>query len=340
MVPGLKADDVRPVRDKVGFCWDAGGFNRFMEFIAGKKIPVPGDLPSLIAGVSPHDDYLYAGNTYYPLFQKISAGEIVVFGVTHSTVRKKFKDPHNIIILDSFSRWRGPYGPVEISPLRAYLKKNLDSQYVITNNEAHRMEHSIEAMIPFLQYSNRKVRITPIMVTGMPFDTMQTVSGKLAAVVAGYIKENKLTLGKDIFFLISADANHYGKDFSNTVFGDGKQAHQKGTAYDRQLTTDYLEGAILTKKIRTLTEKLWGKHFTGYGDTLWCGKFSIPFGLLTVSHIVNKLGMKKDLKGKIFDYSDTYSQGVMPLKGTGMGITAPFSLEHWVGFFSAGFYLL
>jgi hypothetical protein len=45
------------------------------------------------------------------------------------------------------------------------------------------------------------------------------------------------------------------------------------------------------------------------------------------------------LSGKLLRYSDTYSDGVLPLKEAGIGITAPFSLKHWVGFFSAGFSL-
>jgi hypothetical protein len=34
-----------------------------------------------------------------------------------------------------------------------------------------------------------------------------------------------------------------------------------------------------------------------------------------------------------------YSEGVLPLKNAGFGITAPYSRKHWVGFVSAGFYL-
>jgi hypothetical protein len=61
------------------------------------------------------------------------------------------------------------------------------------------------------------------------------------------------------------------------------------------------------------------------------------FGLLTINKVVDKIGKK--LTGKVFEYSDTWTEGVLPVKGTEMGITAPYSLKHWVGFFSAGFYL-
>jgi hypothetical protein len=47
----------------------------------------------------------------------------------------------------------------------------------------------------------------------------------------------------------------------------------------------------------------------------------------------------KGLAGTLFKYSDTYSEGVLPLTKTGMGTTAPFSLRHWVSFCSIGYYL-
>ena len=82
-----------------------------------------------------------------------------------------------------------------------------------------------------------------------------------------------------------------------------------------------------------------GKTYRDYKDTVWCGKYSIPFGMLTVLQVVKQLGGGKELAGKVIRYSDTYTEGVIPLKKPGFGITAPFSLKHWVGFFSAGYYL-
>jgi hypothetical protein len=54
---------------------------------------------------------------------------------------------------------------------------------------------------------------------------------------------------------------------------------------------------------------------------------------------VVKSVLNRDLTGEILRYSDTYSEGVLPVKGTQMGITAPFSLKHWCGFMSAAFYI-
>jgi predicted class III extradiol MEMO1 family dioxygenase len=202
------------------------------------------------------------------------------------------------------------------------------------------LEHSIEAMVPFLQYFNRDVQITPIMVTGMSFETMGKISQVLAGVIASYVTENHLQTGKDIFFLISADANHYGRDFDNIPYGEDEQAHRRGTERDRNIADSFLSGAITPDKIKGLTGELWGKTYKDYKDTYWCGKYSIPFGMLTVLQLVEKLEPGKSLRGNVLLYTDTYSQGVLPLKKPGFGITAPFSLKHWVGFFSAGFYPL
>jgi hypothetical protein len=49
--------------------------------------------------------------------------------------------------------------------------------------------------------------------------------------------------------------------------------------------------------------------------------------------------MGNSITGKVFKYSDTMSGGVLPFKESDMGITAPYSYHHWVGFLSAGFYL-
>jgi Predicted dioxygenase len=67
------------------------------------------------------------------------------------------------------------------------------------NNHAQELEHSIEALLPFLQYFNPDVKITPIMVAPMPLEKMEEISTDLARVISAYIKENHLTPGKDIF---------------------------------------------------------------------------------------------------------------------------------------------
>jgi len=331
-------DGIRDIRDNTGYFWNKVQMARLINYL--KKQDKKDNLKKkMIAGISPHDDYLYAAKVYYKLFKNIKAKEVVIFGVTHSAPRKSLNNKDGFLIFDDFKNWKGILKPIEISPLREELIKNLPKADYIINKQAHMLEHSIEGMLPFLQYYNKDIKITPIMVTGMEFEKMKKVSSNLSLIISKYIKKNKLTLGKDIFFLISSDSNHYGKDFNNTIFGTGEKAHTDAVKFDIKTVKKYLTGLISEVNIFGLTRRLWGKTYKDSGKTLWCGRYSIPFGMLTVLNIKDKLFPKKILNGQLLKYSDSYSNGVIPLKKTGYGITAPFSLEHWVGYFSAGFYI-
>ncbi len=332
----LTAQETRPVRDDVGFCWSPAGMRQLVDYLESQEKESFG-AEGLVAAISPHDDYLYAGRVYYPLFRILKVKEVVIFGVTHGAVRKEINDLQNILILDEFKDWTGLAKPIAVSGLREYIKERLDKSVFITSNKAHELEHSIEALLPFLQYFNPEVKITPIMVAPMPFTRMDEVSTELAEVIASYVNEKKLLPGADIFFLISSDGNHYGKDFNNSPFGEGEKAWVAAREFDQRLIRLYLSGIMDGGKIEGLTRELWGKTYLDYRNTYWCGKYSIPFGLLAAEKIVDRT-VKKKMSGALFRFSDTYSEGVLPLKKTGMGTTAPFSLRHWVSFFSIGYY--
>jgi AmmeMemoRadiSam system protein B len=333
----LSAQDVRPVRDDVGFCWTAAGMGKLVDYLQARERE-SFEPEGLVAAIAPHDDYLYAGRVDYPLFRILKAKEVVIFGVTHGTVRQEIGDPHEILILDDFQKWPGLGEPVEPSELRQYVKDHLDKKYFIVNDKAQTIEHSIESEVPWLQYFNPGVKITPIMVTGMPFEKMDEVSGRLAEVITGYIKNEGLVPGKDIFFLISSDGNHYGQDFKNSPFGEGETAWHAARALDQRIIRDCLTGPLDKAKVEGLTHELWGKTYLEYKNTYWCGKYSIPFGLLTTQKVIEST-LGKKLSGMLFRYSDTYSEGALPVRGTGMGTTAPFSLRHFVSFCSIGYYL-
>ena len=322
------SQEIRPIRDDVGYCWTSAQMKTLVDYLASvEKDSIPGE--GLIGGISPHDDYLYAARTYYPLFKALRAKEVVVFGVTHGTVRKEMGNPQNVLILDNYKAWHGISGNVPISPLREFIKSRLDTSFFMVSNKAQQLEHSIEGLVPFIQYFNPDVRLTPIMVTMMTFGRMDTVAAALSAVVAEYMQTHHLTAGKDILFLISTDANHYGKDFDNAPFGEDAAAHTKATERDEEIANTCIAGSVTPEKILRLTGEL--------KDVVWCGRYSIPFGMLATEKIMTRL-TGKGIAAAIIRYSDSYTGGVLPLHQTGMGTTAPFSLKHWVGYLSAGFY--
>lgn len=337
MIFSSQGQTIREIRDSVGFCWDGNEMDLFIGWLENNPIDSI-NFPSenLIAAISPHDDYLYAGKIYFPIYKLMRAKEIIILGVTHGTVRRAINDPQNILILDDFDYWKGSYGNVPVSELRNYIKNNLSKNFFEVNNNAHSLEHSIEAVIPFIQHYNHGIKITPIMVTKMSFERMDSIATELAKIVLTYIKERNLMIGRDLFILISNDANHYGEDFGNYPFGLDKTAHIKATNEDKRIA-EKLNGDLSKEKISALSYELWPE--TNYKNIypLWCGRYPVIMGLLTSRIITEKLNKK--ITGKLFYYSDTFTEKVLNFKETMMGLTAPFSLRHWVGFFSAGFYL-
>lgn len=327
--PGV---DIRPILDRVGYCWEPAQMNRLMRHLESSW-RLSTDYPEFVAGIAPHDDYLYAGSVYLPLFSRIHAKEVVVFGVTHRTIRQTIGDPTGIIIMDTFKRWMGPYGPVCVSPLRDRIREAMPVDMIVISNEAHRLEHSIEGMIPFLQYQVRNLKITPIMVTAMDLERMEVVGKQLSTIISAYMDENQLEPGRDVFFLISCDANHYGPDFDNTVFGTGSTGHAAAVANDRRIAEDCLSGSLTRDGLARFLEE------TRPDRALWCGRYSVPFGLTVLRQLF--IGSRTDVtvNGVVLRYSDSYSAGPLPLRRMGLGVTAPFSLDHWVGHLSTGYWL-
>jgi MEMO1 family protein len=333
----LKSQTVRPIRDSIGFCWNAEEMNRFVGFLDKHSEHKNNSSQNLIAAISVHDDYLYAGKVYYPLFKLINTKEVVIFGVTHGSVRKELGILRNKIILDEYDEWCGPFSRIKISPLREIIKSKLEKDNFIVSNKAHNIEHSIEALIPFLQYYNRDIKITPIMVTQMSPERTEGIASTLAKIISEYVKEHNLKLGKDIFFLISNDANHYGVDFGNSPYGLDLNAHKLGTENDQRIINKNLAGKINLDKIKSLAGEIIPDSLTKKVIPLWCGRYPMTLGLQTVSKILTEFG-DNSLVGKLFKYSDTMTEKVLPFENTAMGLTAVFSPKHWCGWFTLGLY--
>jgi len=334
----LMGQSIRPIRDSVGFCWNMREMDTLVGYLDAHVQCAPPPDGNLVAAISVHDDYLYAGRVYYPLYKILRAKEVVIFGVTHGTVTKELGPQSNVLIFDNFTYWQGPYGTVEVSPLRALLMKELPAEFVMVSDKAHMIEHSIEALIPFLQYYNRIVKITPIMVTKMPLERMEHLSERMAATLLKYLASNNLKLGEDLVILMSNDANHYGPDFNNAPYGIDRRAHELATENDRRIIGRCLTGEATEGRIKELTTEIWPDSTRKMATPLWCGRYPVTLGLLTTERLLGRLG-QGPMVGNLLKYSDTFSEKVLPLAGTSMGLTAVFSYQHWCGWFTEAFFV-
>jgi AmmeMemoRadiSam system protein B len=194
------------------------------------------------AAICPHDDYAYAGWLYPAVLRNIRARTIIIFGVAHQAWRYHLE---NRLVFDSFSTWRAPYGKVAVSPLREELINRLPSDMAVVHDPIQGEEHSVEALIPFLQYQNRDVEIVSILVPPMDYTRMRSISRHLAKELFAVMKKHDLRWGEDVTILISSDAVHYGDEGwggrNFAYYGIGSNANAQAEAYDREIISTCFE---------------------------------------------------------------------------------------------------
>ena len=325
-------DNVRKPFDDVSYAWSNEQIEVLINTIEKMNLPYQRIDGKIVAAIFPHDDHLYSGITLNSIVKQVGKRKLaIIFGVTHKMARKMGGDVKNTLIFDNFDYWYAPYQNVRVSDLREYLEKHLNERDYIISNIFHSYEHSIEAVLPFLNYYSRGIEIMPIMIPPMDLNTMNRLSNKLSRLIANYLNEKGLSL-KDVVFLISTDANHYGEDFNNLEFGKGEKGHKRARKHDLNIFEKYYKGKITQSRVKSIIRD------GVYQKTLWCGRYSIPFGLLTTEKTVERVA-KKHLYGEFVRYDDTYIDPIIPQKGYGFGVSAPFSLKHWVGHIAIAFTL-
>ena len=255
---GLPVIHVKQYVDTVGFASHSWQMDSVMSRISrlnrhGENLPADlrkkGSHIFQKAAICPHDDYLYAGWLYPEVLKNIHANTIILFGVAHQA--KKF-NIDNRLVFDTFNEWKEPYGNIRIPGLREDIIKNLPSEAYIIHDSLQQSEHSVEAIIPYLQFFNRKIRIISILVPYMPYDRMDDFSGLLATAIDEALKDDGLKWGKDVAIVISTDAVHYGDEEWNgsnfAYYGWMRKVIKKQKTMRSKLLTNVFPGLWKRKK--------------------------------------------------------------------------------------------
>jgi len=149
--------------------------------------------------VAPHAGYQYSGLTAAFAYKALSLRSgledidpFVIFGPTHTGQGY----PISVSDLD----WETPLGAVE-NDLDLSFAITEESNYITRDNEAHRLEHSVEVQLPFLQKVIGKPRCC--------FICMGDQSIKSAGIVAKAVEDAAKKLRRNITVIASSDFNHY-----------------------------------------------------------------------------------------------------------------------------------
>ncbi len=155
-----------------------------------------------VAIISPHAGYVYSGEGAGYAFSTLKNRDFeraIIIGPSH---QKYFE---GISIVDGYSHYNTPLGDVELD--LEFISKIRENNQVQSIFSAHKMEHSVENQIPFIQTVLPNTKIVPI-ITGV-------LSIQDAKELAQVIKSN---IDEKTIFIISSDFTHYGNAFGYLPF--------------------------------------------------------------------------------------------------------------------------
>jgi len=302
---------------------EGGGLVADRKRLAGRQV---------VGVVCPHDDHLYASRVYVHATELVDAPHVLMIGVFHGARLWGLSD---VLVFDRFTAWHGPWAPVRTDPLRKELLEALPEGDAIVNDAMHCKEHSLEAIVPFLQHHDRQVKVVPILVPYMGWERMETLAKDLSGALAAVMRRHGWRLGRDVAMVISTDLVHYGPDFDHDPFGTDGAGYARATARDRELIRDHLEGPLQRTRLRTLLYRLTDEKDVHRYLIPWCGRFSVPFGLELLRRTAARLGEPVP-EGTLLRYGTSVSEAELAVseatRKAGLGYTAPSNFHHWVGY--------
>jgi AmmeMemoRadiSam system protein B len=162
----------------------------------GKEPPAPATKSDLVAVVCPHAGYIYSGpvaaHSYLHVSSLRKPDLIVVVAPNHYGIGSgvsTFKE----------GDWETPLGRMHVDSAATRQLVEL-AGVVAFDPDAHRLEHSLEVQLPFLQrmYGD-SVPLLPVSLVFQDMDTAESVSKALARVIKG----------KRVVLIASSDFTHY-----------------------------------------------------------------------------------------------------------------------------------
>ena len=179
----------------------------------GQGPPAPSSNAGAVAVISPHAGYVYSGPVAAHSYLHVSSMRkpelIVVVAPNHYGVGSG-------VATFSEGEWETPLGRMRVDSAASRRLVDL-SDVVSVDPGAHRLEHSLEVQLPFLQrlYGD-SVPFLPISLLFQDFDTTAAVSKALVKVIEGM----------KVVLIASSDLTHYEA---------AERAKEKDTALIQQI---------------------------------------------------------------------------------------------------------
>lgn len=148
----------------------------------------------------PHAGWMFCGSTMGRTLARVNVPKnVILVGPKHTPFGANWS-------VSSAELWDFPTGPVPIATeLRDRLLELVPS--LAAEEDAHRQEHGIEVIVPFLQRLNPEVRIVPVVMGPTAYSQTHILARALAILVAESPEPPLL--------VISSDMNHFAAEPEN-----------------------------------------------------------------------------------------------------------------------------
>ena len=144
--------------------------------------------------IAPHAGIMYSGDVAGSVYSRIEIPEtVILIGPNHTGMGER-------IAVYSRGSWTMPFGDLEID---ASLAKDILKNLPIARDseDAHRLEHSLETQLPFLQYFRKQFKLVPICLMRLSFDECQMLAEAIVRAVQCY--------DRPVLIVASSDMTHY-----------------------------------------------------------------------------------------------------------------------------------
>ena len=144
--------------------------------------------------IVPHAGFMYSGDVAGSVYSRIEIPDtVILLGPNHTGMGER-------IALACHGSWIMPFGDLEID--NNVAKAILENLPIACDNEdAHRLEHSLETQLPFLQYFRKQFKIVPICLMRLSLDECRMVARAIVTAVQ--------SCDRPVLIVASSDMTHY-----------------------------------------------------------------------------------------------------------------------------------
>ncbi len=144
--------------------------------------------------IAPHAGFMYSGDVAGTVYSRIEIPEtVILLGPNHTGMGER-------IAISTHGSWIMPFGDLEIdASIAKAILKNLP--IARDSEEAHRLEHSLETQLPFLQYFRKQFKFVPICLMRLSFVECQMLAKAIVQAVQSY--------DRPVLIVASSDMTHY-----------------------------------------------------------------------------------------------------------------------------------